>query len=110
MGGDIIKLSVKEHRFGKEKDSLVVTTEGDYWWMMDYVRTNNVLDTVRVTKHDSIYGASELQSRWFRVTREATKKLLVQVDANDSGVERWFDLTLEADDYFGSLKIIQSAE
>jgi hypothetical protein len=114
MGDDHIKLSVKEHRFGKEKDSLVVTTEGDSWWMKRYVITNNVLDTtVRITKYDSIRNeVLEFQSGWFRVTREAVKakKLLIQVDANDSGMERWFNVELSEGNRGSSLKIIQSAE
>jgi hypothetical protein len=112
LGDDHIKLSVKEHRFGKEKDSLVVTTEGDFWWMTrSSVRTNNVLDTVKITKYDSIrYEVLELQSGWFRVTKEAAKKLVIRVDANDSGMERWFNLGLSEGDRGSSLKIIQSAE
>lgn len=107
---DIIKLSTKNAEFGVMGDSVLISTEGDWWWID------------RISIDDSTYGYYNnenvnlesdsytiIEDR-FIVERRDKNTLFVKLGENITGAVRIMTIGLEAGDYFDSVTIKQSAK
>lgn len=106
---DNIKLSTKNVDFSSEKDSVIITTEGDWWWI-DGITFEDSIYTYYgredINLESEVYTINEDH---FVVERRDKNTLFIQLDENSTGIERIMNITLEAGDYFDYLQIKQSA-
>lgn len=107
---DNIKLSTKSVEFGVKADSVIITTEGDWWWIVSislndstYCYNNNE----NINLESDSYTIIEDN---FVVERREKNTLFVKLDDNVTGDERVLIIGLEAGDYFDSVRINQSTE
>ncbi len=107
---DNIKLSIKQAEFNAESDSIVVTTEGNWWWI-DGISVNDstytFYDDVAVNLESEEYS---IQKDCFTVERRNANTLFIKMDENSSGEKRLMTVYLQAGDYFDSVHIEQLAE
>ena len=106
---DNIILSTKNVDFLSSADSIVITTEGDGWWIDGISFQDN-----RYSYYDSSDVNMELESYsiiedCFKVERRDKNTLFVKLEDNVSGSERVMTITLEAGDYFDYVNIIQAS-
>jgi len=107
---DNIKLSIKYIEFGANPDSVIITTEGDWWWI-DGISLDDIsysyYDDENVNLESDSYIISENN---FVVERRDKNTLFIKLNENTSGKERVMIIGLEAGDYFDSVTIKQSAK
>jgi hypothetical protein len=107
---DIIKLSTKNVEFGVKPDSVIITTEGDWWWI-DGISlddsTYSYYNNENVNLESDSYIITETN---FVVERRDKHTLFIKLDENITGKERVMIIGLEAGDYFDSVTIKQSAK
>ncbi|WP_346860520.1 hypothetical protein [uncultured Draconibacterium sp.] len=107
---DNIKLSIKQAEFNAESDSIVVTTEGNWWWI-DGISVND--STYTFYDDDAVNLESEeysIQKDCYTVERRNANTLFIKMDENSSGEKRLMTIYLQAGDYFDSVHIEQLAE
>jgi hypothetical protein len=104
---DNIKLSQKEAKLTAENDSIVITTEGEWWWI-DNISLNGEsnfdLSGIDTTTKNFIIDETE-----FKIERKNTTEIHVEMTKNQTGSERILIIGLEAGDYFDRIIITQSA-
>ena len=104
---DNIKLSQKEAKLTAENDSVVITTEGEWWWI-DNISLNGEsnfdLSGIDTTTKNFIIDETE-----FKIERKNTTEIHVEMTKNQTGSERILIIGLEAGDYFDRIIITQSA-
>ncbi|MCF6242053.1 MAG: hypothetical protein L3J74_11990 [Bacteroidales bacterium] len=110
MWDDIIKLSVKNVEFGANTDSVLIKTEGDWWWIYgisfeDSTYSYNHDEDINLESNNYIIIEDN-----FVVERRDKNTLFIKLDKNTSGKERIMTVGLEAGDYFDSVTIKQSAK
>ena len=128
--GDIIKFSTTELNLNSAETTEIVTSKGDWWWILNDITIDNKTyntypsspdtATVRVERGrifnpspNAIYdeGADQeikkIIGEWFTVTKESTNKLVIHATKNDSGKERFFYFPVEAGNYFTGIKVTQ---
>jgi len=101
---DIIKLSAKNIEFEAKADSVIITTEGDWWWI------------TKISLADSIYKESIntaadfyiITENSFVIERRDKNTLSIKLNENTTGKKRTMVIGLEAGDYFDSITINQS--
>ena len=101
---DIIKLSAKNIEFEAKADSVIITTEGDWWWI------------TKISLADSIYNESIntaadfyiITENSFVIERRDKNTLSIKLNENTTGKKRTMVIGLEAGDYFDSITINQS--
>jgi hypothetical protein len=105
---DNIKLSTKYVEFSSAQDSVIITTEGSWWWInaimlgdSTYNYFNNDIDF----ESDS-YTISEDS---FVVEKRDSYTLSVRMEANNDNKARTLKLSLQAGDYFDDVTILQAA-
>lgn len=104
---DNIKLSQKEAQFSAGKDSIVITTEGESWWISDISFNGNAaydfgdLDT---SQENFVIDEPE-----FSIERKNSTEIHIVIQKNETGSERNLIIGLEAGDYFDGIKIVQAA-
>jgi len=101
---DNIKLSQKEAKLTSENDSIVITTEGEGWWIND-VRLNGNSDFQVIENSNGQFLIDENE---FKVDRRSSKELYIEMSNNTSGSERILIISLQNGDYFDGIKITQS--
>jgi hypothetical protein len=106
---DIIKLSTKNVEFDATADSVVITTEGNWWWIDDIFFNDSsysFFDENINLESDSyiIIGDN------FIVERRDRNALFIKLDENITGKERELIIGLQAGDYFDYVIIKQSAK
>jgi hypothetical protein len=103
---DNIKLSEKEINFTAESNSVVITTEGTWWWINgiglddDWSYDISGIDT---TQENFLIEKTE-----FTIERRNANKIYISMTENQSDSERTLTISLQAGDYFDGIKIIQS--
>jgi len=105
--GDIIKLSTKNIEFDANANSVTITTEGDWWWVIGVTVDDErfgVPDNVNIESDNYI-----IQQDCFTVERKDKNTLHIEIDENPSNAERIIEVGLEAGDYFDRVRITQSA-
>lgn len=104
---DIIKLSQKEAQFSSEKDSVLITTEGQWWWVTGISfngNSNYDLSGIDVTSDNFTIDEPE-----FKVERRSSTEIYIEMAKNQTDSLRTLNIELEAGDYFDGVKITQSA-
>ena len=105
---DNIKLSQKEAEFTAENNSIVITTEGEWWWI-DHIAINgevqSTLDGVDTTESDFIIDEEE-----FRIERRNSTEIHIEMTQNRTGSERILVIGLQAGNYFDGIRIVQAAQ
>lgn len=107
---DNIKLSTKSVDFKSTLDSVIISTEGDWWWI-DGVMVDNT--TYSFYGSDDIDLESEhytIKQDCFVVERRNKHTLFVKLEANETGLERVITILFEAGDYFDRVTIRQAAD
>jgi hypothetical protein len=109
MWDDIIKLSTKNVEFGVTADSVLITTEGDWWWI-DGIRLNDISYSYYNNENINLESDSyTIIQDDFVVERRDKNTLFIKLNENMTGEERVMIITLEAGDYFDHVKINQLA-
>ena len=106
---DNIKLSTKNVEFSAETDSVIITTEGDWWWI-DGISFED--STYSYYHHEDINLESDsysIKENSFIVERRDKKTLFVKLNKNETENERNMNITIEAGDYFDHVNIKQAA-
>lgn len=107
---DIIKLSTKNVDFGAKADSVLITTEGNWWWVDEiffndssYNYYNN--ENINLESHSyTIRGDN------FIVERRNKNTLFIKLDKNITGEERELIVGIAAGNYFDDVVVKQSAQ
>lgn len=107
--GDIIKLSTKNVDFQAAADSIIISTEGDWWWV-DGINFEDSLysyyDNPGINLEAESYTIEEDD---FVVARQDAHTLFIRLNANQSGQARTMRISLEAGDYFDDVTVTQAA-
>jgi pectate lyase len=104
---DNIKLSQREAKLTAEYDSIVITTEGKWWWIHNISLngdSNFDLSGIDTTEKNFIVEEAE-----FKIERKNTTEIHIEMTKNQTDSERVLIIGLEAGDYFDSIVITQSA-
>jgi hypothetical protein len=105
---DNIKLSTKNVQFGVNADSVVITTEGDWWWINGI--SVNGIRSVYYNREDVDLEADSyvLEGDCYIVEKRDKNTLFISMSENLTGNERRMLVTLEAGDYFDYVEILQA--
>jgi len=127
---DIIKFNTKKAEFGKDGGSQTITSQGDWWWILDYISVgkeyiplvNNPeikIEKGKMKGWDNpnvIYdeGADEeikkIEGPWYTITKDSYKSLIIETKKNETGLDRSFMLHIEAGNYFDYITVSQAAK
>ncbi|MGA9590851.1 MAG: hypothetical protein WBV11_13560 [Salegentibacter sp.] len=105
---DNIKLSQKEAQFSADNDSIVITTEGGWWWIANIALNGNSdydLHDIDTSQENFVIDEPE-----FRIERKNSTEIHIVMEKNQTGSERNLIIGLEAGDYFDGIKIVQAAD
>ena len=107
---DNIKLSAKTVEFEAKADSVIITTEGD-WWMIGDISLNNNPYTFNLDENISPYSHPyAIIGDDFVVEKRDKTTLFIRLDENETGEERILGISLLAGDYGDHVVIKQSAQ
>ncbi|PLW95330.1 MAG: hypothetical protein C0591_11220 [Marinilabiliales bacterium] len=106
---DNIKLSTKNVEFGVNADSVVITTEGDWWWVAEITLNDSSYSYYNNENINLESDSYTIIEDHFVVERRDKNTLFIKLDENMTGEERVMIITLEAGDYFDHVKINQLA-
>ena len=104
---DNIKLSQKAVEFSAEPNSIIITTEGESWWIggISINRTSNFdLSGIDIISKNFVIEEVE-----FRIERKDATEIHIEISENLTGAERVFYFDLQAGNYFDGIQITQSA-
>lgn len=107
---DIIGLSIKNAKLTAATDSVIITTEGDWWWINAIAFEDS---TYIYYNRDDINLESDsylIKEEQFVIERKDKNTLFVKINENNTGIERKMNITLEAGNYFDKVTIVQSAD
>lgn len=127
--GDIIKFDTKEARFGKSGGKKVITSKGDWWWILDnltidkkttYLFENEdiVVEGAKMKdwgssnvkyKKEQDFEIRKISGPWYIITKSSDKTLSVEIQPNDTGVARSLVINIEAGNYFDYISVYQEA-
>jgi len=102
---DIIKLSTKDVTFKSTSDSITITTEGDWWWIIGITVNNEhfaIPDNINLESDNYV-----IKQDCFTVEKKDNNTLYIELDENLTGTERIVVVELEAGDYFDRVIITQ---
>jgi hypothetical protein len=102
---DTIILSQKTTRFNSNQDSIIITTQGNGWWLHGLYLNHNVVN------FQNINGAAQdfiLQTSDFSIERINGKTIKIKMNENLSGAIRTLLISLEDGDYFDSITVTQN--
>ncbi|WP_321997089.1 hypothetical protein [Draconibacterium orientale] len=104
---DNIKLSQKEVEFDANENSVILTTEGEWWWI-DSIKFDEEylnLEGLDTSSDDFIIEAPE-----FTVERKNTTEIYISMSENPGDNPRVLRIGLEAGDYFDHIRVKQLAK
>ena len=103
---DNIKLSEKEVSVSSDATSVLITTDGTWWWL-DGISWNGDwnydLSESDVTEDNFLIEETE-----FTIERKNAKEIHITLTENTSESERVLIIGLQAGNYFDSLKVVQT--
>lgn len=104
---DNIKLSQKEAQFSSAKDSIIITTEGKWWWITEIsLNGNSNFDLSGIDLTSDNFTIDETE---FKVERRDTTEIYIEMSKNQTDSVRTLVIGLEAGDYFDGIKVTQAA-
>jgi hypothetical protein len=105
---DNIKLFQKEFRVDASTNAVVITTQGDSWWITELFfregQTFDISDTDTTAKNFKIIASD------FTLERKNGKEIIIEIFENTTNSERTFTAGLQAGNYFDGITITQSAD
>jgi hypothetical protein len=107
---DNIKLSTKNVDFKSGADSVIIKTQGTWWWV-DGISVND--SNYHYYGREDINLESEnykITEDFFIVERQDKNTLFIKMDENNTGEIRLMNISLEAGDYFDQVSIKQAAK
>lgn len=103
---DNIKLSQKEINFTAESNSIVITTEGTWWWINGIGLDDDwSFDTTSIDTSEDNFLIEENE---FTIERRNADEIHINMTQNQLDVKRILIINLQAGNYFDGIKIIQS--
>lgn len=101
---DNIKLSQKEVELSAENNSVLITTQGEWWWIDDINFDGTHIDysNIDLTEDNYIIDKQE-----FKIERRNKTEIHIHISKNTTGSIRVLKIGLEAGDYFDYIKITQ---
>lgn len=103
---DIIKLSEREVNVTAEANTVLITTEGTWWWI-DFVSLNKdrsyELSGIDTSEENFLIEEDE-----FSIERRNANEILISINKNETGSERRLFIGLQAGDYFDNITIVQA--
>ena len=102
---DNIKLSEKEAQFSSDKNSIVINTEGEWWWIHEISLNGN--SSFDLNGIDTAANNFIIEETEFRIERKNTTEIHIEMTKNETNSERILFIGLEAGNYFDGIKIIQ---
>jgi len=104
---DKFELSTKRAEFSARADSIIITTEGDIWWINDVdVDGSRLFADTKDLKKESM----QINGEWFSVKKQGDNKLVVKVHENYSKDNRELVITLESGNYFDCIDVLQKGQ
>jgi len=102
---DIIQLSTKAAEFNAIGDSVIIKTNGNWWW----INGISLDDSVRLDFKDVnvLSDQYKIDSDSYVVERRDPNTLFIKLDANPKKTLRILKIFLEAGDYFDAVTITQ---
>lgn len=105
---DNIKLSQKELQFDSLENSVVITTEGDWWWISEvFFKDGQTFDLSNVDTTANNFTITESE---FTLERKNGKQIIIKLFENTTGSERILTVGLQAGNYFDGITITQSRD
>jgi hypothetical protein len=104
---DNIKLSSKTVEFTPFADSVLVTTEGSWWWICDITVNDKYFNGFGINPDSENY---RIKQDCFIVERRDKHTLFIRIDENPLDATRIVTVGLEAGDYFDRVTITQKAK
>lgn len=104
---DNIKLSSKYAEFNAEADSVIITTEGDWWWVNGITVGDSSYSFYNDENIDLESEQYSINQDFFVVERSDKNTLFIKMERNSSGKERTMTVSLEAGNYFDYVQIKQ---
>ena len=102
---DNIQLSTKTAEFNAIGDSIIVTTKGSWWWIVEISLDDSTkLDFEGI---DILSDQYKIVSDGYAVERRNSNTLFVSLEANPKKTLRILKIFLEAGDYFDGVTITQ---
>lgn len=100
---DNIKLSERTVEFASESDSIVITTEGEGWWIAGFSFTG----ASDYLNEQSILGEFLLEQEHFVLERRNPTTLYIEFDANQTSSPQTLVIQLQNGNYFDSITVTQ---
>ena len=104
---DNIKLSQKEVQLSVDNDSMVITTEGSWWWIDGiYLNGSSSFDRNEIDTTAENFVIDEIE---YRIERKNATEIYIEMAKNETGIERKLMIALQAGNYFDSITVSQSS-
>lgn len=104
---DNIKLSQKEVQLSVDNDSMVITTEGSWWWIDGiYLNGSSSFDRNEIDTTAENFIIDEIE---YRIERKNATEIYIEMTKNETGIERKLMIALQAGNYFDSITVFQSS-
>ena len=104
---DNIKLSQKEVQLSVDNDSMVITTEGSWWWIDGiYLNGSSSFDRNEIDTTAENFIIDEIE---YRIERKNATEIYIEMAKNETGIERKLMIALQAGNYFDSITVFQSS-
>ena len=104
---DNIKLSKKEVSISANANTVIITTEGTWWWI-DGISLNGE-HNFDMSDIDTSRENFLIEETIFSIERRNAKEIHISMNKNDSGSERILAIGLQAGNYFDRITVIQAA-
>lgn len=103
---DNIKLSQKEVEFDANENTIIITTEGEWWWITE-IRFND--SYINIEDLDTTLDDFIIEETEFKIERKSATEIYISMSENLGDTDRELGIGLEAGDYFDHIKVTQSA-
>ncbi len=104
---DIIKLSTKNATLKAESDSVLLTTDGSWWWINSITledSTYSYYNSTQINMEASSYSIDESD---FKIEKRDKTNLFIKLNRNTTDKERVLKIVLQAGNYFDYVSIKQ---
>ncbi|WP_282122487.1 hypothetical protein [Algibacter mikhailovii] len=103
---DNIKLSHKEINFTAESNTVLITTEGNWWWINGIALNDDW--SYDISEIDTTQDKFLIEDTAFTIERRNTNEIHIAMTENQTSSARTLTIGVQAGNYFDSIKIIQS--